>query len=327
MARLVIRKSFQDFKFTYFKNKVIKILNTSNDINKSFPLGTVRIWNGIKYKKTASDKWERVYENESRYAKEALEKLKKDVDKCTNSQQLLNLVLLHRERFCYKDGSPLPIVKELSEYVSAKNDYFESKRNITFVNQTEFDKKVLANWVNKDVLNEAYNLSQESVKLKEKARRIKKNAKTKQEKKVANGIMEQAKLLSRDAIYSHYDNSPVEIGKIQPLLMVCFPFAKNNNIYCGKAHLVDHMVNHHPELPLEKYFELGDIVNIKNDIYFDIKNDSFAFVKKDKSNNRLVVVLKGDIDRIVLLKTEYNTEEKLTNKFKKISLDVLSRLM
>ena len=54
--------------------------------------------------------------------------LKKAIDKCSTSQELLNLVLQNRDRFADDNGRPLPIVKELSEYASAKNDKLEKPK-------------------------------------------------------------------------------------------------------------------------------------------------------------------------------------------------------
>ena len=64
-------------------------------------------------------------EREEKGIRMSIAALKKAIDKCSTSQELLDLVLQNRDRFADDNGRPLPIVKELSEYVSAKNDKLE----------------------------------------------------------------------------------------------------------------------------------------------------------------------------------------------------------
>lgn len=130
----------------YFKKELIKILDKKEreekaEIKKSlaftmdmlveksssgYPIGTIREWKGKKYQKIAPGKWRRKYSNEEKGIRMSIAALKKAIDKCSTSQELLNLVLQNRDRFADDNGRPLPIVKELSEYVSAKNDKIES---------------------------------------------------------------------------------------------------------------------------------------------------------------------------------------------------------
>ena len=130
----------------YFKKELIKILDKKEreekaEIKKSlaftmdmlveksssgYPIGTIREWKGKKYQKIAPGKWRRKYSNEEKGIRMSIAALKKAIDKCSTSQELLNLVLQNRDRFADDNGRPLPIVKELSEYVSSKNDKIES---------------------------------------------------------------------------------------------------------------------------------------------------------------------------------------------------------
>ena len=130
----------------YFKKELIKILDKKEreekaEIKKSlaftmdmlieksssgYPIGTIREWKGKKYQKIAPGKWRRKYSNEEKGIRMSIAVLKKAIDKCSTSQELLNLVLQNRDRFADDNGRPLPIVKELSEYVSSKNDKIES---------------------------------------------------------------------------------------------------------------------------------------------------------------------------------------------------------
>lgn len=121
----------ESIKLAYFKNEILKVLNNINkDINipiekAIYGIGDIREWHDGKYKKIAPGKWRKIVTSNSG-AKIAIETLKKDVNKCKTSQELLNLVLLHQNRFYDKQGNPFPIVQELSDYVSKKNDELET---------------------------------------------------------------------------------------------------------------------------------------------------------------------------------------------------------
>lgn len=149
-----LKKSVEDRKLEYFKSELLKILDkkekeeSGEEVSKAFivqdlyksmtdPLymakggkvgvvGEIRTWNGKKYKKMPNKKWVRVYDKETRGAKLSIAALRRKIDACTNSQELLNLVLANKDRFCDELGRPLPIVQELSKYVSKKNDELET---------------------------------------------------------------------------------------------------------------------------------------------------------------------------------------------------------
>ncbi|MBO4726979.1 MAG: hypothetical protein J5631_00985 [Spirochaetaceae bacterium] len=145
----------------YFKKELIKILDKKEreekaEIKKSlaftmdmlieksssgYPIGTIREWKGKKYQKIAPGKWRRKYSSEEKGIRMSIAVLKKAIDKCSTSQELLDLVLQNRDRFADDNGRPLPIVKELSEYVSKKNDDLEyiSKEGKT---QKEYAKEL-----------------------------------------------------------------------------------------------------------------------------------------------------------------------------------------
>lgn len=138
-----------DKKLEYFKKKVLEHLDDmeqkknaeKKELKKSliafemtsiekagYPVGTIREWKGKKYIKIAPNKWRPKYDGESRGAKMSIAALKKKADKCASSQELLQLILENRDRFSDENGRPLPFVKELSDYVSAKNNAIESAK-------------------------------------------------------------------------------------------------------------------------------------------------------------------------------------------------------
>lgn len=138
-----IGESADDLRFEQFKKKVLGHLDSleedEKELEKSltaieaggigkagYPVGTIREWKGKKYIKMAQGKWRPKYDGNTRGAKMAVALLKRKASACTNSRELLQLILENRERFSDAQGRPLPFVKELSEYVSALNDKLES---------------------------------------------------------------------------------------------------------------------------------------------------------------------------------------------------------
>ena len=131
----------KDPKFEYFKKKILdhlaelekkenhsiaKAIDIDEWIQKAnFPVGTVRTWNGQKFKKITPKKWARVYETESKGAKLAVAALRRKAAACRNSEELLQLCLENMERFRDNNGHPLPFMQEFSEYVSGLNDAHE----------------------------------------------------------------------------------------------------------------------------------------------------------------------------------------------------------
>ena len=136
----------KDKKFAYFQQKILEHLERLEakelrSIKKSLreaetlvkaglPVGTIRTWKGKQFIKIAPNKWKPKYDGESRGAKMAIAALKKKAANCTDSKQLMQLVLENRSRFSDDSGRPLPFVQELSDYVSELNDKIESGKEM-----------------------------------------------------------------------------------------------------------------------------------------------------------------------------------------------------
>lgn len=139
-----------DEKLEYFKKKILAHLDDleqkenaeKKELKKSllafemtsiekagYPVGTIREWKGKKYIKVAPGKWKPKYDSHSRGAKMAIAALKKKIDACTDSEELMQIILENRDRFSDENGRPLPFVKELSDYISGRNDAIESEKN------------------------------------------------------------------------------------------------------------------------------------------------------------------------------------------------------
>lgn len=139
-----------DEKLEYFKKKILAHLDDleqkenaeKKELKKSllafemtsiekagYPVGTIREWKGKKYIKVAPGKWKPKYDSHSRGAKMAIAALKKKIDACTDSEELMQIILENRDRFSDENGRPLPFVKELSDYIFGRNDTIESEKN------------------------------------------------------------------------------------------------------------------------------------------------------------------------------------------------------
>lgn len=156
----------KDEKLDYFKKLVIEHLESleadKKELKKSLleaesiakggkglPVGTVRDWKGRKYVKVAPGKWKPKYDSHSRGAKLSIAALKRKADECKSSEELLQLVLENRERFSDEMGRPLPFVKELSDYISAKNDELENGKKPAKA-KAKKEKKTVAEMKAKD---------------------------------------------------------------------------------------------------------------------------------------------------------------------------------
>lgn len=152
--KTVIAKSLKDDRFNYFKKKVLdhlsKLESKEKDIKKAisfaeslvksgYPVGTIRIWKGKKYIKVAPNKWRPKYDSNTRGAKLSIAAIKRKVEKCTDSEQLLQIVLENRDRFSDENGHLLPFVKDLHDYVSKINDNIEKRKNKIFKKSITMD--------------------------------------------------------------------------------------------------------------------------------------------------------------------------------------------
>ena len=159
-------RTMKDEKLDYFKKLIIEHLESleadKKELKKSLleaesiakggkglPVGTVRDWKGRKYVKVAPGKWKPKYDSHSRGAKLSIAALKRKADECKSSEELLQLVLENRERFSDEMGRPLPFVKELSDYISAKNDELENGKKPAKA-KAKKEKKTVAEMKAKD---------------------------------------------------------------------------------------------------------------------------------------------------------------------------------
>jgi hypothetical protein len=125
--RSLTRKSINNKNLEYFKRQIIDHLKNQNDeepdsIEKTiYSVGTIRTWNGMKHIKGPDKKWRRYYDKEDRGARISIKNLIKKVETINSAEELMKLVMIHRDRFSDKNGYPIPIVQELSRYVRERD--------------------------------------------------------------------------------------------------------------------------------------------------------------------------------------------------------------
>jgi len=138
-TRIVLKKTMStkaladdDKKLAYFKKQILACLNEDDTVDleendgvkkAGYPVGTIRTWKGQEYVKVAPGKWRPKYNTQTRGARMAIAAIKRKVDAASTAKELMDIVMLNRDRFSDKEGHPLPFVQELSKYVAEKQEY------------------------------------------------------------------------------------------------------------------------------------------------------------------------------------------------------------
>ena len=140
-----IQKGKDKQQLEYFKRELIKILEQNENkreeiISKSieeydksiaktfrqefgvekagYGIGTVRVWKGEKYRKIAPGKWRKIYDSNTRGARQSVAIIKKKIQNAESIDELLQIVMENTNRFMDADGKLLPIVEELKNAVN-----------------------------------------------------------------------------------------------------------------------------------------------------------------------------------------------------------------
>jgi len=124
MKKSAVKEFNEGEKLRYFKKKIIEHLNSLEKSEKEgiavmnkargLPVGTVRDWQGQKYKKVAPNKWKPMYDSQSRGAKSALSAIKRKINLAETPREILEIINDNRERFSGENIEP--IIGELLEY-------------------------------------------------------------------------------------------------------------------------------------------------------------------------------------------------------------------
>lgn len=113
----------QEHMFSYLE----KSLNGEWIEKAGYSVGTVRIWKGKKYKKIAPGKWVRVFDKTNRGAKNAITRLVHKAEKIDSPEEMMQFVLLNKQRFSDANGKPLDIIDRLQKVIDAKNEGFDKR--------------------------------------------------------------------------------------------------------------------------------------------------------------------------------------------------------
>ena len=75
----------------YFKKELLNILEKSEDIveKAGYGIGTVRVWKGEKYRKIAPGKWRKIYESNTRGARQSINIIRKKIQNAQSIDELL----------------------------------------------------------------------------------------------------------------------------------------------------------------------------------------------------------------------------------------------
>ena len=145
--KLVIRselaKSLKEKKLNYFKKQLIKILEASDeDIEKAgYGIGTVRVWKGEKYRKIAPGKWRKIYDSNTRGARQSINIIRKKIQNAASIDELLQIVMENTNRFMDDNGKLLPIVEELKNTVKESKGRLNNGKPSTQEQIEKFKKK------------------------------------------------------------------------------------------------------------------------------------------------------------------------------------------
>lgn len=121
---------------------------------KAYPVGTIREWQGKKYKKVSQGKWMRTYTSGegSRGEKLAIAKTIKKIQAANTVEELAQIIRDNKKRFTSLDGSTPKIVKQLLEQAKEKRGKKKQKIDSKKEKKNEFDieknKKNLKEWSN-----------------------------------------------------------------------------------------------------------------------------------------------------------------------------------
>lgn len=295
-----------DSKLAYFKREIIKILekqeNEGNkDITKSLDfiewlyieksdmkVGHISTYkDGSVWKKIQQNppKWKCIrqgknFSKESSGAKQSITKLIGKVKNCNSTDELLDIVMFNVDRFRDEKGQILSIVEKLRAEVENKRNDFAIDKELSKTYSKSEAIRTIKEWATQENFN-------------------------------------KAKGKSRDEIFFNFGQKLKVIGNIpKKYQKMLNPKSEDTRVFCGKGYFIDHMANHHPEVPLEDYEVIPDVLEHPNDVKLDTKSvPTLIFQKKTAKYGTVVVNCKADGDRVIFYKTGFTSpKEAYKNK-------------
>lgn len=307
--QIEIRKAIisHDDKLEYFKREIVKILekqaeSENKPITKSIDfltflyveksalgVGHVSTYkDGSMWKKIQSNppKWKCIrqgknFSSETSGAKQSITKLINKVKSCNSTDELLDIVLFNIDRFRDEKGQILPIVEKLKTEVESRKTDFAISKELS----RKYSKQEAVNTIKEWATQENF---------------------------------DKAKGKTRDEIFFSFGQKLKPIGKIpEKYLSLLNPKSGDTRVFCGKGYFIDHMVNHHPSVPLSNYEIIPDVLENPDNVKIDDKKSvpTVIFQKKTDKYGTVVVNCKADGDRVIFYKTGFTgNKESYKNK-------------
>lgn len=91
----------------------------------TYPVGTIRVWKGKKYIKTAPGKWQRKFDSSGRGTNQAIKGIMRKINEAKTPEDLYQIVMQNQSRFRDEDGRMLPEVQELHDLVTQRQGEME----------------------------------------------------------------------------------------------------------------------------------------------------------------------------------------------------------
>jgi len=122
----------------------------------------------------------------------------------------------------------------------------------------------------------------------------------------------------RDEIFFQFGQNIKVIGRIpEKYLKILNPSSNDTRVFCGKGYFIDHMVYHHPNVDLDDYKYIPDV--LENPDLVKLDNDKLVptviFQKKVSKYLTVTVNCKPLEDKVIFYKTGFTgNKEAYKNK-------------
>ena len=133
---------------------------------------------------------------------------------------------------------------------------------------------------------------------------------------LSNENIEKARGKLRSEIFEMFGNDLEAVAHIPiEYLPYLSDGIEDNRVYSGKGYLIDHAVNHHPEVEITSYGNIQNIIDTADDVKLDNKNPgrnpSILFIKQVDPTGVVVVSFdEGENGKIVLHKSFFEKTKK-----------------
>lgn len=138
--------------------------------------------------------------------------------------------------------------------------------------------------------------------------------------------MEMARGKSRNEIFRLFGNELEPIAVIPDKYVRMFGSdVMDNRVYSGKGYFIDHAVNHHPEVALEDYQKLQDILSHADEVALDDRDSGktkLVFIKRYDKHGVVVVELgEAEDGKLFFHKTFFNKRSKPYPKLQRLNIE------